>query len=259
MKKFLSEAFDAYRQYRNFKKQNRAYKIFRYALTGVFAAYFLTLLFPQYLFAHEVSHKNFKVYAKQPLDENIIRVLDSVEKRLVKSPIYDKETTERIFISDSFAFYTFQNPISRKAFASTLPGIGNIRINKSNVADDLVFRDSQTDTQRSLSGVIAHEVTHNLIRKKFGLINSFTSLPNWKDEGYCEYVAGDTTLSFEEGKKRWLDNPNDDSRYAYFKYQQMVIYLLDVEKISVEELFNRDFDKKELEAKVYEFIRNGKG
>lgn len=153
MKKFLSEAFDTYRQYRDFKKQNRAYKIFRYALTGIFAAYFLTLVFPQYLFAHEVSHKNFKVYARQPLDENMIRVLDSAEERLVKSPIYNKETTEKIFISDSFAFYTFQNPISRKAFASTLPGIGNVRINKSDVAGDLVFRNSQTDNQRSLSGL----------------------------------------------------------------------------------------------------------
>ena len=251
MKDFLIKAFDAYKQYGNFKKHNKIYKVFRYTLTGIFAAYFLTLVFPQYLFAHEVSHKNFKVYAREPLGENITGVLDLAEERLVKSPIYDKETTERLFISDSFAFYAFQHPISRKSFANTLPVLGNIRINKTDVAGDLVFRDAQTDNQRSLSGVIAHEVTHNLIRKKFGLINSFASLPSWKDEGYCEYVAGDTTLSFEEGRRRWKENPNEDSKYAYFKYHQMVKYLLDVEKISVEELFNKDFDKKELEARVF--------
>jgi hypothetical protein len=107
--------------------------------------------------------------------------------------------------------------------------------------------------------VIAHEVTHNSIRKRFGLVNSFTSLPNWKDEGYCEYVAGETTISYEEGVRRWKANPDDHATYAYFKYHQMVRYLLDVEKISVEELFSRDFNEKELEAKVFEFIRNGKG
>ena len=251
MKKFLSSVIGAFRLYRNFKKQSRAYKIFRYALTGVFAAYFLTLIFPQYLFAYEVSHKNFKVYARQPFDENITNVLDAAEARLLKSPIYDKELTERIFISDTFAFYTFQYPLSQKSFASTLPGIENIRISTVDVNRDLVFNNRKSDNQRSLSGVIAHEVTHNLIRKKFGLINSFTSLPNWKDEGYCEYVAGETTISFEEGKRRWKENPNDASTYAYFKYHQMVKYLLDDEKISVEELFNRDFDKKELEAKVF--------
>jgi hypothetical protein len=102
-------------------------------------------------------------------------------------------------------------------------------------------------------------VTHNLIRKRYGLINSFTSLPSWKDEGYCEYIAGETTLSFEEGVKRWKANPNNSSTYAYFKYHQMVKYLLDNEKISVEELFTRNFDEKELEAKVYEYVQHGKG
>ncbi|HEX8249049.1 MAG TPA: hypothetical protein VF599_12800 [Pyrinomonadaceae bacterium] len=251
MKKYLASAFDAYRQYRRFKKQNRAYKIFRYTLTGIFAAYFLTLVFPQYLFAHRVSHQNFKVYARQPLDEKLNHVLDSAQARLVKSPIYEKDVTERIFISDTFAFYTFQNPLSRKSFGNTLPGTGDIRINKADVAGDLVFRDTQTDNRRSLSGVIAHEVTHNLIRRKFGLANSLVKLPSWKAEGYCEYVAGETTLSFEEGVRRWKENPHDESRYAYFKYHQIVKYLLDDEKISVEDLFNRDFDLKELEAKVF--------
>lgn len=247
MKKFFA---DVYREYRIFTR-NKVYRIFRYVFTGIFTAYLLTLVFPQYLFAHDISYKNFRVYSNQPLDGNIERVLDLAEARLEKSPIYDKELTERIFICDSFALYTFLSPTSRKAFANTLPVARNIRVGMVDASRDLVFRNDQGDNQRSLSGVIAHEVTHNLIRKKFGLINSFTSLPNWKDEGYCEYVAGETTVSFAEGARRWKENPNDESRYAYFKYHQMVKYLLDEEKISVEELFSRDFDEKELAAKVF--------
>jgi hypothetical protein len=224
----------------------------------IFAAYLLTIIFPQFLFANELSYKNFQVYSRQPLDGNIERVLDLAEARLAKSPIYDREMTQRIFISDLYALYTFLGPFSRKAFANTIPVAGHIRVGKIDAKHDLVFRNSDADNQRSLSGVLAHEVTHNLIRKRFGLINSFTSLPNWKDEGYCEYVAGEGTLSFEEGVRRWKENPNDESRYAYFKYHQMVKYLLDVEKISVEELFNESFDKKKLEAKVYDYIQNGK-
>ena len=251
VKKYLASATGSYRRYRSFKKKNRTYKIVSYALTAVFSAYALTLIFPQFLFAHEVSHKNFKVYARQPLDESITRVLDSAEERLKKSPIYDESVREKIFISDSFGFYVFLSTVKYNSFANTIPGVGNIRVNKSDIGGDLVFRNTDADNQRSLSGVIAHEVTHNLIRKRFGLVNSFIKLPNWKDEGYCEYVAGETTLSFEEGVRRWKENPASDRQYAYFKYQQMVKYLLDDEKISVEELFNRDFDAKELEAKVF--------
>lgn len=248
---------DAYREYKAIT-EHPVYRVFRYGLYVICTAYLLTLIFPQYLFAHTVSHKNFKVYARQPLDENMTRVLEAAEARLSKSPIYDGQATQRIFISDSFAFYTFLSPVQRKAFANTLPGIGNIRVNRVDASRDLVFRDAPLDNQRSLGGVIAHEVTHNMVRQKFGLINSFTSLPNWKDEGYCEYVAGETTLSFEEGLRRWRENPNDDARFAYFKYHQMVKFLLDVEKISVEELFSRDFDLKELEAKTFGYIQNGK-
>lgn len=251
MKKYLASASGSYRRYRSFKKKNRTYKILRYALTAVFSAYALTLIFPQILFAHAVSHKNFKVYARQPLDENITRVLDLAEEKLKKSPIYDERVKEKIFFSDSFGFYTFQYPVSRNSFASTIPGIGNVRINKSDIGGDLVFRNTDADNRRSLSGIIAHEITHNLIRKRFGLVNSLVKLPKWKDEGYCEYIAGETTLSFEEGVKRWRENPNDSAKYDYFKYHQMVKYLLDDEKISVEDLFKRDFDAKELEAKVF--------
>ncbi len=226
-------------------------KFFIYVLAGLFAIYGILLIFPQVLFAHEVSYKNFNVYARQPFDDSLGKVLDAAEARLLKSPIYDNRQAEKIFIGDSFSFYNFLSPTSGKSFASALPGVGNIRINKSSIDRDLVFRDAEEYNQRSLSGVIAHEITHNLIRRKFGWLNSFVSLPQWKDEGYSEYVAGETTLSFEEGRQHWKENPNEDSKYNYFKYQQMVKYLLEDEKISVEELFTKDFDEKEVSAKVF--------
>ncbi|MBA4185605.1 MAG: hypothetical protein H0X49_16570, partial [Acidobacteria bacterium] len=193
----------------------------------------------------------FNFYSRQPLDASVYKVLDSAEAQLEKSPLYDKDLTKRIFVSNSFSFYTFLNPKARGSFANTMPLIGNVTVNKVDIADDTVFRHAETDNQRSLSGVIAHEVTHTLIENKFGWANSFAVLPRWKKEGYCEYVAGETTIGFAEGVRRWKENPADDSKYLYFKYHQMVRYLLDDEKISVVELFNRDFDERDLSAKVF--------
>lgn len=252
MKNILSVIFKSYGKYRSFAKRNKTYKAVNYSLIGIGTVYCLLLIFPQILFANEISHKNFNVYARQPFNENIISVLDSAEERLVKSPIYNKNLPENILIADTFGFYKFLTLDSR-SMGSTIPIIGHSRINKSDIDNDLVFRDSEPPNRRSLSGVIAHETMHNQIREKLGL-TKYLRTPKWKDEGYCEYVAGETTLSFEEGVKLWKENPNDSSKYDYFKYHQMVKYLLDVEKISVEELFNREFDKKELEAKVFEKI-----
>lgn len=253
MKQAITSALNAYRQYRAAKAKSKIYKVFRYSLSALFAAYFLTICFPQYLFAHEVAHKNFKVYSRETLDENIYKVLDDAETRLSKSSIYDDEISRRIFLTNSHSFYAFLSNKAFRSFANSVPLIDNILINKSDTANDLVYLNRPEHNKRSLSGVIAHEVTHLFIRKKLGNLGGFR-LPTWKNEGYCEYIAGDTTITFEEGVKLWKENPNDDSKYRYFKYTQMVKYLLETEKLTIEEVFARTFDEKELEAKVFKSL-----
>jgi hypothetical protein len=100
-----------------------------------------------------------------------------------------------------------------------------------------------------LSGVIAHEITHLLIKKKFGYWRNLT-MPAWKKEGYAEYIAGGSTLPYETGVKMWKENPKDGTGYLYFKYFMLVKYLIEHEKLSVEDVFNRDFDLQSLEHKV---------
>ena len=250
MKKVITSTFNAYRQYRVAKAKSKAYRIFRYSLPAIVAAYFFTICFPQYLFAHEVAHKNFKVYSREPLNENIYKILDDAETRLSKSTIYDAEISRRIFLTDSHGFYTFLSNKAFRSFANSIPLIDNIMINKSNAANDFVYLNRPERGRRSLSGVIAHEVTHLFIRKKFGNLSGFTS-PTWKREGYCEYIAGDTTITFEECVKLWKENPSDDAKYRYFKYYLRVKYLLETEKLTIDDVFNRDFDERDLDVKVF--------
>ena len=46
------------------------------------------------------------------------------------------------------------------------------------------------------------------------------------------------------------ENPQDGTGYQYFKYYMLVKYLLEHDKLSVDDLFNRDIDVQSLEAKV---------
>jgi hypothetical protein len=76
------------------------------------------------------------------------------------------------------------------------------------------------------------------------------TVPAWKKEGYAEYVAGGSTLAYETGVKMWKANPGDGTGYQYFKYYMLVKYLLERDKLSVEELFNREIDVGLLEGRV---------
>jgi hypothetical protein len=246
--KYFSNTAGLYRRYRSFAKRNRTYRITNYILTGLGVLYISLLVVPQILFANHVSHKHFDVYSRQPLNNNILRVLDAAEAKLERSPIYNKQLSETLIMSDSFGLYRFMT-WSGRSMGSTIPVLGLSRINKSDVDNDLVFADRELPNQRSLSGVIAHETMHNQIREYLG-IGRYLATPAWKDEGYCEYIAGETTLSFEEGLRRWKEKPDDPSGYAYFRHRQMVKYLLDVEKIGVDELFNREFDENLVAVKT---------
>ena len=249
MKKFL----DAYREYRAAKAKSKAYKIVRSVFLLTAAAFVFLLVYPQILFAHEVRYKNFTVYSRQPLDQSIYTVLDKVDAQLSASPINDTTVEPKIFLTNSQKLYSLLSLyIGWNSFGRGYPLLptNNVFINEADVSRDLVFRKAATGSQRSLSGVISHEITHLHIRRKFGYLRNFT-MPSWKKEGYAEYVAGGSTLDYESGVKLWKANPNDGTGYRYFKYYLTVKYLLETDKVTVEDLFNRDIDQEHSEAKVF--------
>ena len=224
----------------------------RYLFLSLAAAYLLLLSFPQVLFAHEVSYKNFTIYSREPLDQSVYPMLDKVEARLAASPLTTPEVKSKILLTGSQRLYSMLSLyIGGNSFGKGLPLLptSNVFINDADVSRDLVFREAPTNNQRSLSGVVAHEVTHLLIKKKFGYVKN-VMMPAWKKEGYCEYIAGGSTLDHDTGVRLWKANPKDGTGYLYFKYYLLVKYLLETEKLSVEELFTRDIDVAALEAKV---------
>ncbi len=252
MKNTLLSVLNTYRQYRAAKAKSRAYRIFRYLIFSVVIAYVLLLCFPQVLFAHEISYRNFQVYSRQPLDASVYAVMDKVDARLATSEINSPTVKSKVFLTNSFSFYRvlslFLGANSFGKGFAVLP-TNNIFINQADLSQDLVFRKAPAYNQRSLNGVIAHEQTHFLIRKRFGYWRNLT-MPAWKREGYAEYVAGGSTLDYQTGVKMWRENPKDSTGYQYFKYYMLVKYLLEHEKLSVDDLFNRSFDMPSLEEKV---------
>ena len=231
-------------------KLSRFYKISSILGSAIGIAYLLLLNFPQPLFAYSTEYNSFKVYSRQPITPELTAVLDSAETRLKTSPLYDDSFRRKIYLTDSFGMYAVLSHKAYKSFANSVPFIDNVMINKSDVAADRVFVNRELNNSRSLSGVIAHETAHLLIRRRYGTVSA-SLMPTWKNEGYCEYIAGDTTIPLEEGIRRWRENPADDTTYRYIKYQLMVKYLLERENVSVDDLFTRSFDEKEVVEKTF--------
>ena len=248
MQKFL----DSYRELRAAKAKSKAYRIARYAFLLIAAAFVFLLVYPQVLFAHEVSYKNFTVYSREPIGQDVYALLDKVEVQLQASQINDTSVKPKIFLTNSQKLYSFLSLyIGGNSFGKGFPLLptSNVFINEADIGRDLVFRKAPANNQRSLSGVISHEITHLHLRKHLGYVKNVTA-PTWKKEGYCEYVAAGSTLDYETGVKLWKANPNNDTGYQYFKFYLLVKHLLEKEGMTVQDFLNRDIDRAELEAKV---------
>jgi hypothetical protein len=181
-------------------------------------------------------------------------VLGQAESRLRRSPIYDESVSRHMYLTNGFGKYAQLSHKAYRSFGNSVPFIENVFISKTDIPADRVFMNREKNNARSLSGVVAHEITHLFIQRRYGTLNSML-MPAWKKEGYCEYVAGESTIPLDEGIRLWIENPQDDTGFRFTKYHLMVQYLLEKENISVDDLFTKSFDEKDVAAKTLTSLR----
>ncbi|MHC5537713.1 hypothetical protein ACYOEI_05715, partial [Singulisphaera rosea] len=126
----------------------------------------------------------------------------------------------------------------------------NTVLNRAEIPADLVFRKSSGQDRRPLSSVIAHERVHALLLAHYGPWRYYR-IPTWKNEGYCEYVAGAPSFDLDEGRRLIREGRESPApAFGYLQAYFMVKYLLDVEHRTVDDLMAKDFDEVGLHAKL---------
>jgi len=230
-------------------------KIFNWILKGIGCSYFIITFFPTFLFANKLEYKNFSVYYHSN-DINITElklVLDKSEKLLKGTELFKIGITQDIFICSSYNEFTFFAPISRKAYGINNPISQNIFLTKSSISGNYILRNGDENNKYSLSGVIAHETVHSLLRNELGLLK-YKLLPSWKNEGYCDFIANES--SFDE-KKGLTDICNDEvnsesASFKYFKFRKITQYLFEDRKVSLNKYLDEDFDLENINNNLKE-------
>ena len=230
-------------------------KIFNWILTGIGFSYLIITFFPTFLFANKLEYKNFSVYYhSNDININELKlVLDKSEKLLKGTELFKIGITQDIFICSSYNEFTFFAPISRKAYGINNPISQNIFLTKSSISGNYILRNGDENNKYSLSGVIAHETVHSLLRNELGLLK-YKLLPSWKNEGYCDFIANES--SFDE-KKGLTDICNDEvnsesASFKYFKFRKITQYLFEDRKVSLNKYLDEDFDLENINNNLKE-------
>lgn len=220
-------------------------------LTALVGIYVVILLFPQMLFANSIDYKNFKVYYHQD-DLNIEAlksVLDASEVLLSDSHLYNTSHKQEVFLSDSFKEFTFFSLVSRKAFAVNYPITQHIFLSETDVLKNQIIRNSETYNKRKLSAVIAHETVHSYLENELGLLK-YKLLPSWKNEGYCDFIAKESSYNETLGREELCSNSQEPKSpsFTYFKYRMLTEYLLKDKKVELDSFLENTFDLNQLES-----------
>lgn len=204
------------------------------------------IFYPQaYYFTDKIEYKNFVVYSDTKIPDQIYSILDEVDLLIRDSDCYDRHLKFKIFLrSDVNKYNLFPFQFPDKASGQTIPLIKNVFVYKSDCITNTSY--NHLGHVRTLSSVLAHELTHVLVENKwffkskweFFDKDSLLKFGLWKEEGYAEYVAGGSSIPFDEGLKM-LNNETAlgyAPHFEYFKYWLAVRYLILKKHMTFEEI-----------------------
>ncbi|HEY9621534.1 MAG TPA: hypothetical protein V6C78_14325 [Crinalium sp.] len=204
------------------------------ALSGLVLLYVTLYTFPQLLFPYSYSAQGVTVYARSPLPpEASIRIAEIV-KLIDRSELVGAGRSERIFVCNRPWLFRLLSPMSSGAFAYSLPVTNNVFVANADLVHNVAHSAVPTFNTRSFSAVAAHEITHGLISHRVGL---FYSLPTWVIEGYCDYIAHESSFPEAQGLRLIAAGKQDPSgSFQYFMYRQMIRYLIEDRHFSFQEI-----------------------
>jgi len=226
----------------------------RRVVLAFFAAscvYLAVLAYPQPLFAHELTSAGITVHSTRPIPEVMKTTLDRARARLDRSPLGAGTRGAHVFICDSrwlFALFARQN-YRVGGVTDWLVG-QHVFLRESDLENDRLIGPSgrAVAADRPLSYFIAHELMHVANVRGVGRWR-YARMPQWLDDGYADYVARDVDLGIALQQMKKGARELDPRRSGlYVRYQLMVAYLLEKQKMPLDKVLAAPPSREQVEA-----------
>ncbi|WP_375383202.1 hypothetical protein [uncultured Sphingomonas sp.] len=176
------------------------------------------------------------VWSETTIPPAIVGVLARADALVRASPIDGPVTGRRIFLTDGGWRWQWLAIGVSGAMGLTRSFSEAVIVNRSDVSTDRVTNGPGAANTRTLSGVIAHERTHGLIRARYGLVAE-RMMPMWLREGYPDYVARESSLSSESDVAALRRTDPTAPALAYHDARRRVAAALAANGGSVDRLF----------------------
>jgi hypothetical protein len=246
---------------------------FRLGLTTVLIAGLLLIIIlkPILTYAHMQDHNQFTIFNDKEPSREFIFQLDQASKLLAESTLYNSKLKLDICLNDASLYPKMIQKIRGQAFAwgfynkVVLQGTANYKNNYVEL----------NGYKWNLFQLLAHEMVHCMQFDKLGFwkSNPMAKIPEWKWEGYAEYIARREPyqenlaqniehLFSDENKdgKSWAIKFADGtiSPRTYYGYWLLVQYCIDVKKLSYEEILLNSEKEEDIRNEMMAWFQQNK-
>ena len=220
----------------------------RLTITSVFISGLLLVIIlnPILTYANKTTHNNFKIFHNKPLDPTLIIKLDQATDLLKASEFYNSKLQLDICLNDGSKYPKLIQILRGQAF-------GGGFYNKVIMQGNTNFKDNHVELNGykwNLIQLLAHEMTHCLQFDKLGFWESkpIANIPNWKWEGYAEYVSRQNVDQKDLSKniQRFIatDKNNWEIKFAdstiapreYYDNWTLIQYCMDIKKMTYNQI-----------------------
>lgn len=219
-----------------------------------------TLTYPQ-----QTAQKNLTVFHSINPDPAILPILDEATRLVKASELYNPYLHLDICLNDGSGYAKLIQSIRGQAFAwgfynkVVLQGMANYRENYVELHG----------YKWNLTQLLAHEMTHCLQFEHFGFWNSnpVVNIPNWKWEGYAEYISRQNMdqkdLSKNIGRFIAADKSNWEIMFSdgtmapgvYYEYWILVRYCMDIKKMSFKQILADTTSEQTVKQEMMKWYR----
>lgn len=211
-------------------------------------------IWPEIVFFEKVAHKNYVVFADQPIDRSISGLLDQVDNNLRSTGLQRESSVHRIFLVSSPWRQFIIDPLRGKSFGFTRTVTRDTFLLRADAQANRAYSGNEAHNVRTLVGVLTHERTHALLGARYGMLTMLIT-PAWIEEGYCDYVSGETSFNQKLGARLIKTGGHDPSRsFDYFVAYVLVKYLVEIEHWSLERLIEDQPDRAAITAKAFQQV-----
>ncbi len=223
----------------------------------------LLILNPKLFYRHTTEIGKYTIYHQDSLPKPFELRLKNVDELITKSELNDPNLRLKVCLNDGSVYPSLIQGIRGRAFGWGFFSIAVYRGNFDYVANVVELNGYKWNLEQ----LMAHEMAHCLQFNKFGILKSwiFKDYPDWKWEGYSEYMSRisglDNDLSElisrlnaikKQEADRW-DVPLSDGTMApisYYEYWILVKYCLEIKGMKYQELLDSSITRKEVEEEM---------